>query len=1249
MKRLKFTSILQATVALGALAGADLAQAQPVISGITPDGSVLFQASDKLAFTATAPAGITNVSVQLNGKKLGGTAFLKVLSTGNGLTVNGQTVSAPLSANVIYSATIVATDANGTATTSTVNFDTITPAYTFEVEDYDYNSGHYFDNPQTNAYRGLAAVDGVDAHNASGGNQDYRPHDATSGGLGTEGCGDKTRIQYTTGQTDYDVGWNNNGNWANYTRRFPAGSYNLYIRASNPGSDQTDNAEISGPISGRFGIPATGGWQNYTFTPLTDTDGNKVEFDCNGTAQTLTLTTTGGNYNANFFLLMPVEAPSTTSDAVIDNLYPNGAYQFQATNKLSFTVTSTLGVSVSDIAVQLGATNLTGTGTNYLLVPGNGLTTSGSSTSWTVTAPLASNTLYTAFVQATDANGVMASTNFVFDTIIPSYTWEAEDWDYAGGQYFPDWTPDCYSGTDGYENIDFAHPSTGGGNAYGRTGLSTESAADIPRQAFDGFQDYDIGNNGAGNWVNYTRDWPAGVYNIYIRVANGNSGTTTRAGVLSLVSSGAGTDTQTVAEIGSYNSPYSGGWQKYDWQPVRDAGGNLVRLTGGAVKTLRHTVAGGNANQGFYMLMPADLGIHTLPYVSAATPDGSKMFNYTNLFHFTANSAAGIPTNKIVVTLDGVVLPRLAINGSLNTWNVSFPVTPNACHTVKIELTDDYGSTTSSYSFATFSQDTAFFFEAEDYDYNGGQFVDNAAVNAYQGAEAVTNVDASSVVGNFDGTHVAYRPSGLNQENASDVFTVPGHDGYQNYDLGNSAAGNWANYTRTWPAGVYNIYMRAANGNTGASSGGTMDVVVSGFGTTSQTTQNLGSFDSVPATGGWQTYTWVALRDSSGKLAEFTGGSQKTLRATCGGGQNDDYYVLVPKDDGTPVLSGLYPDGAALFEVTNKLSFTVASPSGISTNDVLVTLNGVALTNLVFTGSATSWTVSYTGLKKDSVYAATISFVSQSGGVAYKAFSFDTFSPTYYTFEAEDYDYGSGKYFDNPQTNAYSGLAAVDGTDAHNASNGNQDYRPHDAKAGGLATEVTSDVKRPAYTTGQSDYDVGWNDGGNWANYTRHFPAGTYNIYVRAANPNAAGTDSAEISGPVNGRFAVPNTGGWQIFTYIPLTDANGDLVEFTPTTDAQTLKLSTVGGSYNANFYMLVPAASKPKLSASLAGSSVKLEFATQSGYTYQVVYKTSLTDTTWTALGSAVTGNGSVQSVTDAMGNNAYRFYRLQATVKP
>jgi len=33
--------------------------------------------------------------------------------------------------------------------------------------------------------------------------------------------------------------------------------------------------------------------------------------------------------------------------------------------------------------------------------------------------------------------------------------------------------------------------------------------------------------------------------------------------------------------------------------------------------------------------------------------------------------------------------------------------------------------------------------------------------------------------------------------------------------------------------------------------------------------------------------------------------------------------------------------------------------------------------------------------------------------------------------------------------------------------------------------------------SGQSDYDIGFTDGGDFGNYTRHYPAGTYNIYMR--------------------------------------------------------------------------------------------------------------------------------------------------------
>src|ERR1035438_3123777 len=149
-----------------------IAQAQtPVISNISPNGAYQFQSANALTFTASSSVGIapTSIAVQLMGTNLLGQAFSNMLTTANGLVVTGtstsRSVSAALASNTVYITIILVTNTSLRTASSTVSFDTINPAYTFEAEDYDYNSGHYFDNPQTNAYRNLNAIDGVDAHN----------------------------------------------------------------------------------------------------------------------------------------------------------------------------------------------------------------------------------------------------------------------------------------------------------------------------------------------------------------------------------------------------------------------------------------------------------------------------------------------------------------------------------------------------------------------------------------------------------------------------------------------------------------------------------------------------------------------------------------------------------------------------------------------------------------------------------------------------------------------------------------------------------------------------------------------------------------------------------------------------------------------------------------------------------------------------------------------------------------------------
>jgi hypothetical protein len=1284
MRKPNLYSVIRTAVLSTGMAAIAATQAQPVITGITPDGSVLFQPSNTLAFVASAPAGVTNISVQLNGTKLSGATFLKIYTSASGLTIaaatnGGQSVSAPLIGNTVYSAIITATDANGVSTTSTVAFDTITPAYTFEAEDFDFEGGQFIDNPQTNAYRGKIAVPDVDSI-VSGGNNNYRPL-----GLATETCRDTKRVQYTSADAtliDYDVGWNDNGKWANYTRTFPTGKFNVYYRASNDGSAQ-NKMQMTWPDDGalyNFFVPVTGNNQVYTYGPLNDSAGVLAALDFNG-VKTLRMQTVNGSYNGNFYMLVAASTPEV-SDAAIVEPYPDGAAQFQMTNQFGFKVTSTLGVKAGDIVVQLTDTSLlTSQANTTILTAGDGLTVSGASNNLVVNFPLRTNVIYSAAIFISDALGVPVGATVKFDTIAPNYyTWEAEDWDYEGGRFIDNPTPNAYSGLNGLVNVDYVRLNpTQGSSAYGREGLAQEGCDDIPRLSREGAADYDIGNNGGGNWVNYTRTWPAGTYNIFIRIAKGGSGTTANAGTLSLVTSGVGSPTQTTSLLGNYSSPATGGWQVYNWQPLRNTAGDLVRFEsdGTTVKTLRHTVAGGNANQGFYMLVPADLTAQTAPFISDFQPDGTSMFNNTNKFSFTVNSAAGVTQDKVVVMMDGIKMANLDFKGNANEWKVTGPLSINGFHTVVASVIDNYGGSTNTVQFTTFDQATAFFFEAEDYDHDGGLFIDPAAdfshINAYAGLEALVDIDTHTAPGNFDGTHVSYRPSGLNQEGANDILTIPGRAdlGFPNYDLGFTAGGNWGNYTRTYPAGTFNIYMRVASD--GGASGGSMVQVTAGLGTVNQTTVPVGVFGQVPRTGpnGWQVYTWVPLNDQSGNLAQFTGGGVKTLRAICGGGQNNDYYVLVPVDNTKPVVSGLYPDGATAFQATNTLRFVATSSAGIDTSAVSVTLNGVVLTDLVFSGTSSNLTVSYPKLVLNTNYSASIAIMNKNGGVYSMSFSFDTYSASYYTWEAEDFDYTengvSGKYFDG-QVGAYYGkeiLAGVDGFQEIPV-NGEFNYRLYDIAnpSGNLVpgTPTADDAARPQFV-GKTDYRINWYGPGSWLNYTHKYPAGKYYVQGRFTEGDrealiglskvTAGYGTPNQTVSQLGTFFV-NVGSWTTWQNNMLMDDNRNLVTITLDGTQTTLRLSDMdvsgGPTINANYFMLIPVASAtaPTLTASLSGGKIDISFGTQAGFSYQVQYKNSLRDASWTPLGSPVLGNGAVQSVNDSSAGSS-RFYRVEILLHP
>ncbi|HTY85930.1 MAG TPA: cellulase family glycosylhydrolase [Candidatus Acidoferrum sp.] len=66
-------------------------------------------------------------------------------------------------------------------------------------------------------------------------------------------------------------------------------------------------------------------------------------------------------------------------------------------------------------------------------------------------------------------------------------------------------------------------------------------------------------------------------------------------------------------------------------------------------------------------------------------------------------------------------------------------------------------------------------------------------------------------------------------------------------------------------------------------------------------------------------------------------------------------------------------------------------------------------------------------------------------------------------------------------------------------------------------------------------------------------------------------------------------------------------------------------------------------KISASCGNSNLLISFSTETGLNYQVQVRTNLTDVAWTALGSAIPGNDTIQTITNAIGGSR-RFFRVQ-----
>ena len=398
-----------------------------------------------------------------------------------------------------------------------------------------------------------------------------------------------------------------------------------------------------------YGVP----WQEWTNIAVSPPGTALVKVECAGYG--------GGTCWFDNLILTSAGLPPP----VITNLYPDGSVLQQNTNQLSFNTIANTPLTITNIDVVLNGVDITAS-----------LTITGSSSSKSVSySNLKSNTVYTVAIIVTDSSGANSFKNFTFDTYSTNlFSWEAEDYDYNSGQYINNpilsSTPTAGSyfglvGTAGVDYGDYSGDGLGDGPKLYRTSdtMATDICGDTPRQKFKnaGVSDYNVGYfNGAGfptsiggynvgltyympqEWVNYTRNFPTGTYNLYARIANGNGGTPTVP--VSKVTGGWGTANQTTVPLGVFNF-LAQGWSSYNYVPMTDQFGNKIAVPLSGTNTI-NVSAGSGANLNFFFILPADTDT---PTITGVYPDGSTLVQGTNKLTFTVSSANhSIPQGNVV-------------------------------------------------------------------------------------------------------------------------------------------------------------------------------------------------------------------------------------------------------------------------------------------------------------------------------------------------------------------------------------------------------------------------------------------------------------------------------------------------------------------------------------------------------------------------------------------------------------------------
>jgi hypothetical protein len=383
-------------------------------------------------------------------------------------------------------------------------------------------------------------------------------------------------------------------------------------------------------------------------------------------------------------------------------------------------------------------------------------------------------------------------------------------------------------------------------------------------------------------------------------------------------------------------------------------------------------------------------------YITDLVPaHGASFLPATTVAGFVVHSPMiGVAATNIQLLLNGADLSsQLTFSGSDHQRTVTLPAfTPNQAYLMEIALVDKAGNRISqSVKFNTFVNNLLFV-EGEDYNFESGNFIDTPSLSSASGPNSYldrlgmegvdyhqTNTPAAALYRIGDQIGTAISTDAARQAYLEAQVTDPGVADYMARDFANT---EWVNYTRTFPAGTYRVYARAAKAGT-VPLVIRLDEVTSGSTTATQILTPVGEFRRSPTLSA-SDFDFVPLTDAVGSQTAITLSGVRTLRLTMVSGTtglNLNYLLFVPTQDiQRPFLTTVAPAaGTGNNRADASLSATIRNgDTTVSTGIVQLQLDGVAVAPaVVATGFGAE--VSYTpSLMTTGLHTATLIYADST-------------------------------------------------------------------------------------------------------------------------------------------------------------------------------------------------------------------------------------------------------------------------------